>query len=424
MAKSTWGSKRQKRRGVWELRYTVAGKPKSETFRGTAKEADRRLMALRLKYERAAEDPRTALEDIRARDVQEWLSGMTFGTAKHAKAIFRIVLNRAGDLEYIDHHPLGKRYIMPTAKSARQRSSDTYDPDELDAIFRECEGEIWEPYYILAAFGGAQRAEAIDVRAPEIEWRENESGLWAVCPVLRGVHLLDGEVTVLDRAKSDYRTEPLIVPPPYSLRLKEITDAVLAEGGTWLVDDGFGGPIDSETVTRAYKRWLSLPSHRLRALRQPAQLLQHHVAPEGLRGLADLQADAPCEPHGRLQALQPPGRRREDRDAVARLTSGPPSSGSLTQNDPDVGRETVKSERKYAKAEEETPVQRAELKSVTRPAPTLNPKVEGSSPSWCTTEMLGQRLIVAGFFCCLGCPYPTTSCILGRKGASQRYGLT
>lgn len=63
MAKSTWGSKRQKRRGVWELRYTVAGKPKSEMFRGTAKEADRRLMALRLKYERAAEDPRTALED-------------------------------------------------------------------------------------------------------------------------------------------------------------------------------------------------------------------------------------------------------------------------------------------------------------------------------------------------------------------------
>ena len=112
----------------------------------------------------------------RARDVQEWLSGMTFGTARHARAIFKIVMNRAEDLEYIDHHPLGKRYIMPTAKSARQRSSDIYDPDELESIFRECSGELWEPYYILAAFGGAQRAEAIGVQAPEIEWRENERG--------------------------------------------------------------------------------------------------------------------------------------------------------------------------------------------------------------------------------------------------------
>lgn len=313
MAKSSWGTKRQRAKGSWELRYRVGGKQKSVMFRGTAREADRQLAALRLKYEggggprtslssffwgvfvpeceRRLEAPpesgnkplalttykgyvryfrhsieptfgETALEDIRARDVQEWLSGMTFGTARHARAIFKIVMNRAEDLEYIDHHPLGKRYIMPTAKSARQRSSDIYDPDELESIFRECSGELWEPYYILAAFGGAQRAEAIGVQAPEIEWRENERGLWAVCPVNRGVHLLDGEVVVLDRAKNDYRAEPLIVPPPYSGRLKEIADAVLAEGGTWLVDDGFGGPIDPETVTRAYKRWLSLSPHR------------------------------------------------------------------------------------------------------------------------------------------------------------------
>ena len=51
MARSTWGSKRQKSRGVWELRYTVGGRPKSSTFRGTAREADRELAALRLRHE-------------------------------------------------------------------------------------------------------------------------------------------------------------------------------------------------------------------------------------------------------------------------------------------------------------------------------------------------------------------------------------
>lgn len=53
---------------------------------------------------------------------------------------------------------------------------------------------------------------------------------------------------------------------------------------------------------------------------------------------------------------------------------------------------------KYAKAEKETPGQSAVLKNGWRSAPTLNPKVEGSSPSWCTTETPGQRLIVAGLF--------------------------
>lgn len=303
-----------KSKGVWELRYTVGGRQKSETFRGTAKQADRYLVALRLRYEDRGGDPRTtvsaffwgvfvpecevrldappesdnkplarttykeyvrhfrrdiepafgdkALEDVRARDVQEWLSGMTYGTAGHAKAVLKLVMNRAEDLEYIDHHPLGKRYIMPTAKSGRQRSADIYDPDELDAIFSECEGEDWEPFFILAAFGGAQRAEAVGVWAPEIEWRESERGLWAVCPVNRGVHLIDGEVVVQDRAKNDYRSEPLIVPPPYSMRLKETADAVIAEGGTWLVDDGFGGPWDPDAMARAYRRWLSFSTHR------------------------------------------------------------------------------------------------------------------------------------------------------------------
>ena len=49
MARSSWGSKRQKAKGVWELRYTVDGKPKSKRVRGSARDADRELAALRLR---------------------------------------------------------------------------------------------------------------------------------------------------------------------------------------------------------------------------------------------------------------------------------------------------------------------------------------------------------------------------------------
>lgn len=314
MARSSWGSKRQRSKNVWELRYTVAGEPKSETYRGTAKGADRRLGELRLRYEGATADSRTtvgaffrgvfvpecearvaappesdtepmakstlrgyvrhyessigptwddvALEDVRARAVQAWLSGMTYGAARQARATFRTVLNRAVDLEYIEAHPLNRRYILPSARSPRRRSGEVYGPDELQAIFEECEGEFWEPFFILAAFGGAQRAEAVGVFATEVEWVENELGLWAVCPINRGVHLLDGEVVVEERAKNDYRAQPVVVPPPYSLRLRAAVDEALAEGREWLVDDGFGGPLDPEAVTRAYKSWLGRSTHR------------------------------------------------------------------------------------------------------------------------------------------------------------------
>lgn len=51
MTRASWGSKRLKSKGAWELRYTVAGKRKSSIFRGSAKEADRELSVLRMKYE-------------------------------------------------------------------------------------------------------------------------------------------------------------------------------------------------------------------------------------------------------------------------------------------------------------------------------------------------------------------------------------
>lgn len=385
MARSTWGSKRQRRKGVWELRYTVAGETRQETLHGTAKEADRRLLALRQRYERVEGDPRTtvsaffwgvfvpecearidappesdtepmarstlngyirhykrsiaptwddtALEDVRPRAVQAWISGMTYGAARQARALLRTVMNRAEDLEYIDGHPLNKRYIMPSAKSDRQRSADVYDPDEMDAIFEECEGEFWEPFYILAAFGGAQRAEAVGVWAAEIEWAENELGLWAVCPVNRGVHLLDGEIVVEPRAKNDYRAQPIVVPPPYAARLRAVADEAEAEGRTWLVDDGFGAPLDPEAMARAWKRWVSgtrhpyVPFGNLR--NSYSTMLHSKNYPDSLISKLMRHANLATDyrHYNRIGA-----------DEKIELLGRGMGSGSATQNGPEVGR--------------------------------------------------------------------------------------
>lgn len=54
MARSTWGTIVEKKKGpdgIYLLRYTVGGRKKSETVRGTRSDADRRMAELRVKYE-------------------------------------------------------------------------------------------------------------------------------------------------------------------------------------------------------------------------------------------------------------------------------------------------------------------------------------------------------------------------------------
>ncbi len=311
MARSSWGSKRQRSKGVWELRYTVNGKQQSKTFKGTAKQADAELARLRVLHEDAKapcdasttigtffwgdfipeceqrvevgsmarstlsgyiraytasiEEPfaDTPLGSLAYRDVQDLLLGMTRGKAQHAKSLLSIVMQRATDKGAIENNVMRRRFIMPTMTSGRERTKDVYSTKELEQIFEECRGEIWEGAFILGAFGGGQRAEVMGVKPHEADFAEDGAGdVWAVVPVNRGVHLLDGEVVVEEHAKNNAREDVMVIPPPYSLRLRQLVRAALKRGDEWLMDDGFGEPTDPEAMTRAYGSWLARSNHR------------------------------------------------------------------------------------------------------------------------------------------------------------------
>ena len=60
MARSTWGSKRQKGKGAWERRWRENGEPKSEMFHGSARAADGRLAVIRVRVEGASKLPEPA----------------------------------------------------------------------------------------------------------------------------------------------------------------------------------------------------------------------------------------------------------------------------------------------------------------------------------------------------------------------------
>ncbi len=290
MARSTWGSIRRKSKGVWEIRYTVGGKRRSKTIRGTKVEAERERSNLRVRYEDApaeltvrqfweksfhphivsdlAESTVNGYEgyyrvhilpafgdalmsELTPLMVQDWLLEMTSGAAKHAKAVLMSLLEHACTLGLIDDNVARRKFTMPKEHAKGQRSRETFTLDELNEIFEGCEGEAWEAAYILAAFGGASREEAMSPKPEEIEDMEG----FAVVPIVRGIQRLKGEVRIIERTKNEYREDTVIVPPPYSQRLFEIRDECIARGDAWLTDDGFGMPMCPNTMATSYKRW-------------------------------------------------------------------------------------------------------------------------------------------------------------------------
>lgn len=294
MARSTWGHIDEKKKGpdgIYLIRYTVGGKKKSETVRGSLSDAERRRAELRIKYEGVTTEITLAqfwktvylpeiqqelapssvagycqnwthdiapafgsmlLRDITPLAIQSWLSEMPRGTAKHAKSVLSAMLSRALALEMVDDNAAQRRFVMPREGSGRKRTRDIYSKDELDEIFGLCGGEPFEAPFILAAFGGASREEAMSPLADEVEDMDG----FAVVPIVRGVQRLGGEVVVTEKPKNRFREDFAVVPPPYSHRLFELRDEALARGDAWLTDDGFGNPVDPNTMANSqWKRW-------------------------------------------------------------------------------------------------------------------------------------------------------------------------
>lgn len=287
--RSTWGSIRKRGKESWEIRYSVGGKSKTETIRGSRSDAERRLSELRIKYEGATADvtlsefwdtiylpdakenlaPSTvagykrkfehdirpefgdlSLNEIGTKQIQKFLLTLPKTTAKHCKVVLSSVLNLAITHELIDENVAQYRYRLPKQEKAKP-THDVYTMEELDAIFHACRGEYWEGPFILAAFGGAQRGEATGVKLEEFDFRDG----FAIVPIRRSVQRIDGEVIERDETKVEVRAADVIVPPPYSERLREIVEEGIERGDTWLLDDGCGNPNCPGRMAKAYERW-------------------------------------------------------------------------------------------------------------------------------------------------------------------------
>lgn len=299
MSRSTFGSIRKKNTNLYELRYTVNGKRRSESVHGTKKQAESRLAEIRValkqgrrldmsiddfvkhvwfeecetrvkdgslspttfrsykqQYNRAIKPTfgNTPLSELKGDDVQKWINTMTAGAAAHAKGVLRIIMRRAYDLDYVEHHPMDRRYIMPKTMTAQRRTNDIYTYDEIVALADEFKDTEIEAAYLLAAFGGGLLSEVCGIMCEECEYKLIQNKHYFIAPVNRTVHWIDREVVVKNSTKTEYRQANLIIEEPYSIRLNVILEISCSCHDTYLTDDGFGAPIDPTVVQRLYKK--------------------------------------------------------------------------------------------------------------------------------------------------------------------------
>ena len=297
--RSTFGNVQRIDRDHYRLRWweLIGGeyKRRSETVRGTRREAERRLAEIRASLDETARGPRRAVPtvgecyerwalpsmlrqveegrcaastqrmresswrtavaprwagvkvtDVRALDIQRWLDSMTEKPAVRALALLRAVLDQAALYEAVEVNVARRAYTMPRAHA--DSKDGAYSLRELDRIAQAAQGMPCEAAMLLMMFGSARAGESLGVKAEEVYQLEAHGVRMAVAPIVRQMGN-DGRVT--DHLKTAQSARPLIVPEPWGLRVVELAAEALGRSEVWLCDRGDGTPIKQERL-RAY----------------------------------------------------------------------------------------------------------------------------------------------------------------------------
>ena len=192
------------------------------------------------------------MNEITGREVQAWIYTMSYGAARHAKAVLSAVFGRAHALDEVPDNVMARRYRLPGRDTVVSKpNEDVADPEKLGRMADAMRGEQWEAAYLASAFGGLRRSEAYGLKSDDVHAIETEGQVYAALDVQRGVQRIDGMVHVLP-VKTERSERWAVVAPPWSARLLELA----ADGRKWMSGDGVGTP-DPDRLTSAYRRWFT-----------------------------------------------------------------------------------------------------------------------------------------------------------------------
>lgn len=189
-------------------------------------------------------------DQVRAKDVQEWLLGMSWSNARLAKIVLGQVMSMAAMFDECPTNPLLLKYRLPKKESAA--STDVLDLDALRDAYAAVKGSPIEAAFVLAAFGSCRVGESLGVKCSEVELRESCGVPVATAKVERQV---DHDGKVHERLKNEQSRRSVVVPGRLGVRLADLAARNAEADLVWLSDDGTGAPLSQQ---RLNSRWAAL----------------------------------------------------------------------------------------------------------------------------------------------------------------------
>ena len=309
----TFGCVQRMRTGVDRLRWTDAGRRRSETVYGSRHDAERRLAEIQTATDERRPSMQTIGEifdalvvpemertlaprslknqhsvwslhiaprwsdvyadELRAADVQSWLLGLPQNSAQRALAILRSVMRHALMLGMVASSPLSVSFEMPKSKTREVSHEIVHSDADMARYLAAVHGCEIEGAIILMACGGLRVGEALGVKACEIERREVAGKCAAVVTVARQA-LAEGGVALdadgSERLKTAHSARTAVVIGESAERLLALADAASDRGDVYLSDDGYGEPIGSTAARTLWRKAIAragLPDMLMRNLR-------------------------------------------------------------------------------------------------------------------------------------------------------------
>lgn len=289
--RSAWASIAQVDASIYRIRYWSEGpdgyRRRSETVRGSRKDAERRRSELMLlhgedapcptvrqawerwalpAYERRVADgdmsPSTLYryqkvwdstvapawegvpcDEVRPLKVQQWLSGLSYTSAKIAVVVLSGVMDHAVRFEVVDHNPMREKYLMPSKSTVNRRDVGVFPLDDLGPLWSRVAGLWFEPAFLLAAFGGLRVGESLGPLAGEVSLRRVDGVPVALVPVARQVPTTGAPT---ERLKTSWSARTVAVPGAAGLRLAALASELPPEW--YLTNDGLSGRWRSQAL--------------------------------------------------------------------------------------------------------------------------------------------------------------------------------
>lgn len=192
------------------------------------------------------------MSKVRIEEYQRWLDGFTYSQAHSSHALVLNLVNCARLHEVDGISFLDARYKMPRDKKrANDGGLEVYTIAEMDSILESLRGNRIEGTAILMAKGSCRVGEAVAAAVKDITFEQYNGRTYAVYDL----HQQYAQGSKFAQLKTQDSYRPIIIPPPWSLRLAEIAKQRTKDEELYICDKGTGMPLDRARIT---ERWIEL----------------------------------------------------------------------------------------------------------------------------------------------------------------------